>query len=240
MSSNLEILVVLPARLGAKRLPRKPLRILGELPIIAHAYNGVCKSFKDIVVATDSDEIAMACSTLDIPCVMTSEHHENGTARCLEAYQTLGRTYDYIVNVQGDEAFINDSVLAPLKKLLIEKRPEAATLKAPLPKYHSNSNVFVTTGANDQALYFSRSPIPASRDGVPVRFQHVGVYAFTPAALKTYCKLPPTALEDMEKLEQLRWVEHGYDWIVATSPEKPLSIDTPADYERAKSFLKAL
>ena len=238
LSRNLNILVILPARLGSTRLPRKPLLMLAGKPLIAHTYGRVSKSFSDVLVATDSTEIGLACKSLDIPYVITSPKHENGTLRTLEAYQLLGKQYDYIINVQGDEAFITDDVLAPLTRLLEKEQPMAATLKAPIPNYDSNSNVFVTTNLNNQALYFSRNPIPNSREGQAKRFQHVGVYAFTPEALKTYCALTPTPLEQTEMLEQLRWMEHGYTWSVATAPSKPLSIDTPEDFERAKSFIK--
>jgi 3-deoxy-manno-octulosonate cytidylyltransferase (CMP-KDO synthetase) len=171
---------------------------------------------------------------------MTSEEHKNGTTRTLEAYKSLNEEFDYIINVQGDEAFISEEVLRPLLDLLEEKSPEAATIQAPLPRYHSNSNVFVVTDNAQNALYFSRSPIPAGRDTKPTRYQHVGVYAFTPNALEKYCNLSPTPLEQMEMLEQLRWLEHGENWAVATAPSKPLSIDTPDDLERAASFLKTL
>lgn len=240
MSSKHKYLVILPARLGAQRLPKKPLRLLGSLPIIGHTYNGVKSLFEHVHVATDAEDIATACLALDIPCIMTSSEHKNGTTRTLEAYQSLGKDFDYIINVQGDEAFISEEVLRPLLDLLEEKSPEAATLRAPLPEYHSNSNVFVVTDSAQNALYFSRSPIPAGRDAKPTRYQHVGVYAFTPKALKEYCSLSTTPLEQMEMLEQLRWLEHGKSWAVATAPSKPLSIDTPADLERAESFLKKL
>lgn len=238
LSKKLNILVILPARLGSTRLTRKPLLMLAGKPLIAHTYERVLKIFSDVIVATDSNEIGLVCKSLDIPYVITSHKHENGTLRTLEAYQLLGKEYDYIINVQGDEAFITGDVLAPLTRLLEQERPMAATLKAPVPEYDSNSNVFVTTNLKNQALYFSRSPIPNSREGQVQRFQHVGVYAFTPEALQTYCSLTPTPLEQEEMLEQLRWMEHGYAWSVATAPIKPLSIDTAEDFERAKSFIK--
>lgn len=223
--------------MGAKRLPGKPLRMLGDLPLIAHTYRGVSALFDNVYVATDSDDVNIACQALEIPCIQTRSEHQNGTTRTLEAFESLTEDYDYIINVQGDEAFISKETLQPLLDLLEGSKPRAATIQAPLPEYHSNSNVFVVTDEHNNALYFSRSPIPAGRDTNPQRFQHVGVYAFTPDALRKYCNLSPTPLEQMEMLEQLRWLEHGNKWAVATVPKKPLSIDTLEDLEHAKYYL---
>jgi 3-deoxy-manno-octulosonate cytidylyltransferase (CMP-KDO synthetase) len=237
LQNNLRIVAILPARIGSTRLPRKPLLLLGDKPLIARTYHEVRKVFTDVYVATDDSEIQTACEVLDIPCLLTSVDHSNGTTRCLEAYEKLQESFDYIVNVQGDEPFVDEEILQPLLNLLTQDRPDAATLKAPLPPYHSNSNVFVATTLKNEALYFSRSPIPFGRDSKADRFQHIGIYAYTPSALKLYCNLPPTPAEQAESLEQLRWLEHGYEWKVAEAPKKPLSIDTLEDYERAKKLL---
>ena len=164
----------------------------------------------------------------------------NGTTRTLEAFLSLDLEVDYIINVQGDEAFISKEILQPLLDLLEEKQPEAATIQAPLTAHSSNSNVYVVTDNDGRALYFSRSPIPAARNGEPQRYQHVGVYAFKPEALKAYCAMSPTPLEQHEMLEQLRWLENGKSWAIATAPNKPLSIDTPEDLEAAEKILSKL
>lgn len=221
-------------------MPEKPLIELGGKPIIVRTYEGVKNTFEHCYVATDAVEIARVCKEYDVPVLMTELAHDNGTTRCLEAYDKLEQEFDYIVNVQGDEAFIDGEILDPLLALLEEEKPEAATLMAPLPKYHSNSNVFVVPTVNNEALYFSRHAIPFDRDRkeVPQRYQHVGVYAYTPEALRTYCDMTPTPAEQVEKLEQLRWLEHGRRWKLAIAPRKPLSIDTPQDLTVAKGALK--
>ena len=161
----------------------------------------------------------------------------NGTTRTLEAFISLEIEVDYIINVQGDEAFISKEILQPLLDLLEEKQPEAATIQAPLTSQSSDSNVYVVTDEDRRALYFSRSPIPAARNGQPQRYQHVGVYAYKPEALKSYCTMSPTPLEQQEMLEQLRWLENGKSWAIATAPKKPLSIDTPEDLKAAEQLL---
>ena len=240
MSKQNRYLVILPARMGAQRLPGKPLRLLGGVPIIRRTYSGVKDLFEQVYVATDSDDILAECESQKIPCIRTGSHHLNGTTRTLEAFMSLDLEVDYIINVQGDEAFISKEILQPLLDLLEEKQPEAATLQAPLPAHSSNSNVYVVTDNDDRALYFSRSPIPAARNGEPQRYQHVGIYAFKPEALKAYCSMSPTPLEQHEMLEQLRWLENGKSWAIATAPNKPLSIDTPEDLEAAEKMLPQL
>jgi 3-deoxy-manno-octulosonate cytidylyltransferase (CMP-KDO synthetase) len=226
--------------MGAQRLPGKPLRLLGGVPIIRRTYSGVKDLFEQVYVATDSDDILAECESQKIPCIRTGSHHVNGTTRTLEAFMSLDLEVDYIINVQGDEAFISKEILQPLLDLLEEKQPEAATIQAPLPAHSSNSNVYVVTDNHLRALYFSRSPIPAARNGEPQRYQHVGVYAFKPEALKAYCAMSPTPLEQHEMLEQLRWLENGKSWAIATAPNKPLSIDTPDDLEVAEKMLSKL
>ena len=226
--------------MGAQRLPGKPLRLLGGVPIIRRTYSGVKDLFERVYVATDSDDILAECESQKIPCIRTGSHHVNGTTRTLEAFLSLDLEVDYIINVQGDEAFISKEILQPLLDLLEEKQPEAATIQAPLTAHSSNSNVYVVTDNDGRALYFSRSPIPAARNGEPERYQHVGVYAFKPEALKAYCDMSPTPLEQHELLEQLRWWEHGKSWAIAPAPNKPLSIDTPEDLEAAEKMLSKL
>lgn len=226
--------------MGAQRLPGKPLRLLGGVPIILRTYSGVKDLFERVYVATDSDDILAECESQKIPSIRTGSHHVNGTTRTLEAFLSLDLEVDYIINVQGDEAFISKEILQPLLDLLEEKQPEAATIQAPLTAHSSNSNVYLVTDNYGRALYFSRSPIPVARNGEPQRYQHVGVYAFKPEALKAYCAMSPTPLEQHEMLEQLRWLENGKSWAIATAPNKPLSIDTPEDLEAAEKMLSKL
>lgn len=237
MSTKNQYLVIIPARLAATRLPNKPLKILGDLPLIAHTYNGVKNITPHVYVATDSNQIHSVCKALNIPCIKTTKEHLNGTSRTLEAYQLIKEDYDYIINVQGDEVFISEEVLNPLIHLLETAQPQAATLRAPITECTSKSNVYVISNNQNEAIYFSRSPIPSSLDERIQRFQHIGVYAYTPETLREYCNLSPTPLEKAESLEQLRWIENGNTWTIATAPVKPLSIDTPEDLESAKALL---
>ncbi|MEC8458918.1 MAG: 3-deoxy-manno-octulosonate cytidylyltransferase [Bacteroidota bacterium] len=237
MFTKNKYLIIIPARLSATRLPNKPLKILGDLPLIAHTYNGVKNITPNVYVATDSSQIHSVCKALNIPCIKTSKEHLNGTTRTLEAYQLIKEDYDYIINVQGDEVFISEEVLNPLIRLLETAQPQAATLRAPITDYTSKSNVYVISNNQNEAIYFSRSPIPSSFDERIQRFQHIGVYAYTPKTLREYCNLSPTPLEKAESLEQLRWIENGNTWTIATAPVKPLSIDTPEDLESAKALL---
>ena len=237
LSNKNKYLVIIPARLGAERLPNKPLKMLGDLPLIAHTFNGVKNVIHDVYVATDSDQVHSICESLKIPCIKTTKDHLNGTTRTLEAYELIKDEFDYIINVQGDEVFISEEVLSPLIQLLETTQPQAATLRAPITDHTSSSNVYVVSNCQNEAIFFSRNPIPSSRDGSIQRFQHIGVYAYTPKALHQYCNLSPTPLEKAESLEQLRWIENGNAWAIATAPVKPLSIDTPEDLESAKALL---
>ncbi len=237
MSTKNKYLIIIPARLSATRLPNKPLKILGDLPLIAHTYNGVKNIIPNVYVATDSNQIHSVCKALNIPCIKTTKEHLNGTTRTLEAYQLIKEDYDYIINVQGDEVFISEEVLNPLIHLLETAQPQAATLRAPITDYTSKSNVYVISNNQNEAIYFSRSPIPWSLDESIQRFQHIGVYAYTPETLYEYCNLSPTPLEKAESLEQLRWIENGNTWAIATAPVKPLSIDTLEDLMSAKALL---
>jgi len=236
LSKTNKYLVIIPARLGAERLPNKPLKMLGDLPLIAHTFNGVKNVIRDVYVATDSERVHSVCESLKIPCIKTTKEHLNGTTRTLEAYELINDEFDYIINVQGDEVFISEEVLSPLIQLLETTQPQAATLRAPITDHTSSSNVYVVSNCRNEAIFFSRNPIPSFRDSSIQRFQHIGVYAFTPKALHEYCNLSPTPLEKAESLEQLRWIENGNAWAIATAPVKPLSIDTPEDLESAKAL----
>ncbi|CAI8453752.1 MAG: 3-deoxy-manno-octulosonate cytidylyltransferase [Cryomorphaceae bacterium] len=225
--------------MGATRLPGKPLKEIGGVPLIHRTYDQVASLFTHVVIATDSEDILTYCKAHKLPVVQTGSHHINGTTRMLEAYQHIGKSFEYVINVQGDEPFISETQLGPLCTLLQEHLPEAATLMAPVSTEDSTSNVYVTTDLQQRALLFSRSPIPANHHSTSLqRFQHIGVYAYRPEALERYCALSPTPLEQAESLEQLRWMEHGFHWHVATAQSKPLSIDTPQDLALAESLLQ--
>lgn len=229
------IIGILPARIESQRLPGKMLLPIDQMPLIVHTYNRVFRWFDACYVATDSDDIIGACAAHGVPYIRTSTAHQNGTTRCLEAYQKLDHEADYLVNVQGDEVFMEEAILRPLLELLRNSSVEAATLCAKIqPEEEGHSNVFVVKNRVGEALYFSRAALPASRDGESIqRWQHIGVYAFSPNALEEYVHMAPSEMEEVEKLEQLRWLDHGRTWHLAEAPFKPLSVDTRQDYDRA-------
>jgi len=243
VSPRLTALGVIPARLASTRLPRKVLREIAGKPLIVHVWEAAKRSqeLADVLVATDSHEIVAACAGFGVPAVMTSADHPSGTDRVWEVAQS--RAADVYVNVQGDEPFVTPGHIARLVAPFRE-RPDAqvSTLKIRLePHEVDNPHVNkVVCAADGRALYFSKYPVPYDRDrrGV-VRFKHVGLYAYTRAALDAYHRLPPSPLELTEKLEQLRFLEHGIPIVVAETDEPTIGVDTEADLRAVEARLAA-
>lgn len=233
---------ILPARLGSTRLPRKMLLAETGLPLFVHSARNVarCDAIQRVVVATDSDEIAAAGSQVGVEVVMTSAAHPSGTDRVHEALKGLAETYDVVVNVQADEPDVEPADLANLVRAFADPAVRAATLCAPIEdedERHSPNVVKVVRDARGDALYFSRSAIPATghaRDTASTAHaltRHVGVYAFRPDALAQFCALDVGRLEALENLEQLRWLEAGERMRVLDAQRVPRGIDTRTDYE---------
>jgi 3-deoxy-manno-octulosonate cytidylyltransferase (CMP-KDO synthetase) len=241
VSGALRVLGVIPARLQSTRLPRKVLREIAGKPMIVHVYEAARRTsdLDDVVVATDSDEIVGACATFGVPAVMTSAAHPSGTDRVWEIAQT--RAADVYVNIQGDEPLLTSNHI----RLLIgpfRERPDTdvATLKIRLaPEEASNPNVNkVVCGVDGRALYFSKYPIPYDRDGLGVvRYKHQGFYAYRKAALDAFHRLPPSALELTEKLEQLRFLENGIAIVVVETDVPTIGVDTEADLQAVEALL---
>jgi len=238
-------LIVIPARLGATRLPRKPLRLLGGQPIIVRVWERVAAMSLDakIVVATDAEEVAAACRAAGAEVAMTRADHPSGTDRVAEvAALPAYRGHDVIVNVQGDEPYINTDAVQGAAEVVRSGRFALGTAASPaLPAILENPDVVkVVTDSSGRALYFSRAAIPFLReltDGVrrdALLKQHIGVYAYTPAALQRWVTLPPHPLELVERLEQLRAIADGLAMGVAiVAPVLGGGIDTEADLDRA-------
>jgi 3-deoxy-manno-octulosonate cytidylyltransferase (CMP-KDO synthetase) len=238
-------LIVIPARLGATRLPRKPLRLLGGKPIIVRVWERVSAMSLDgrIVVATDAPEVADACRQAGAEVAMTRADHPSGTDRVAEvAAQAAYRMHDVIVNVQGDEPYINRDAVQGAAALVQSGRFPLGTAAAPATAeiLGDPAVVKVVTGSDGRALYFSRAPIPFLRDAADMAqrdallAQHLGVYAYTPAALQRWVSLPPHPLELVERLEQLRALADGLAMGVAVvTPVQGGGIDTEADLEVA-------
>lgn len=239
-------LVVVPARLRATRLPRKPLEDLCGKPLVVRVYENLAplaSAGATIVVATDHTDIVTACQTHGVPAVMTDERHASGTDRCFEVAQK--HNLPFILNVQGDEPFVNtEDLLALMRMTERDQRADITTLVYSTTdrKDLANPNVVkVAVGANQYALYFSRSAIPHTREPAqlnPSFLRHVGVYAFRKEALQRFCSLPPGVLEQTEKLEQLRALENQMLIKVHPASSLTIGIDTPAELEAARAYFK--
>jgi 3-deoxy-manno-octulosonate cytidylyltransferase (CMP-KDO synthetase) len=243
-------LAVIPARLGATRLPEKPLRLLGGRPLVVRVWERVAAlaGIDRCVVATDHARIADAVRGAGAECVLTREDHPSGTDRTAEVVARPGYAgYDTIVNVQGDEPFVSAAIVEAAAALVRSGRFPLGTAAVPADAAAlADPNVVkVVAGDDGRALYFSRAAIPHLRDAAHagdaadrrtlVR-QHVGVYAYAPAALARWVALPTHALERVERLEQLRPLAAGIAMGVAVVDEQaPVGVDTEDDLARANA-----
>jgi 3-deoxy-manno-octulosonate cytidylyltransferase (CMP-KDO synthetase) len=245
-------LAVIPARLGATRLPRKPLRLLGGVPLILRVWERVREIgvADDCVIATDSAEVASVAAEYGADVVLTRADHPSGTDRVAEvAERSEFRRYQCILNVQGDEPFISPEALKGAAQLVSSGAFPLATaaVLAGQEILHAPSVVKVVTADDGRALYFSRAPIPFLRDPDDRSllsgrvYQHIGVYAYQRDALARWVALPPHPLEQIERLEQLRPLAAGMAMGVAFMDEVPRGgIDTEDDLARANSDWTAL
>ncbi len=240
-------LVVIPARLGAMRLPRKPLRLLSGLPLIVRVWQRISEMnvADTVVVATDDESVASAVKAVGAECVMTSDEHTSGTERVAEvASKPRFRQYTTIVNVQGDEPFIGPGAVKGAAQLVSTGRfPLGTAASHASPEILDTPSLVKVVVADDgRAMYFSRAPIPYLRDQADASkraqrtLQHIGVYAYSRDALNEWVALPPHPLEEIERLEQLRPLAAGLAIGVAVTSEAPASgIDTEEDLERANA-----
>lgn len=246
--------VIVPARLASTRLPRKPLADIGGLPMVVRVARAAALSgAQQVVVAADSREIVEACAAHAVSALLTRPGHATGTDRLAEAVDQLGLGDDAIVvNVQGDEPLMPPAVVRRVADVLAA-RPDCAIATAchalhEAAEFFSPDVVKVVADASGRALYFSRAPIPWSRDafvagrdqlppGLPAR-RHIGLYAYRAGFLRRFPHLPPAAIERHESLEQLRALAHGIGIAVIELPEAlPPGVDTPADLERVRALL---
>jgi 3-deoxy-manno-octulosonate cytidylyltransferase (CMP-KDO synthetase) len=243
-----KIVGVIPARLESSRLPRKPLLPICGHPMIAWVYARarLASEFSDLLVATDSDEVLEWCRTLHIPVMMTSPAHRSGTARILEviARQTRDQEQgDIYVNIQGDEPLVDVEHIKLLLRPFSESAgTEVTTLKVLLNSADANNpnKVKVVTDLEGRALYFSRHLIPYSQGGLPVGvyYKHLGIYAYTVRALEKFRKLTPGPLEQTEKLEQLRFLEHNIPILVRETQKDTIGVDTVEDLRAVEEYIK--
>jgi len=240
--SKLRIAGVIPARLGSTRLSRKVLRSIAGRPMVEWVWRAAQASglMDPVVIATDSDEVADLCRASKIPFLMTSPDCASGTDRVREA--ALQIDADIYVNIQGDEPTLTPDFFPPLLELFERPEVEVATLAVPCPPEEiANPNaVKVVTALDGRALYFSRATIPFDRDGAGFAGyrKHLGIYAYRKAALEQFAALPPSWLEQVERLEQLRLLDNGIDIYVAAAPRDTIGVDTEADLKRAEEALR--
>jgi 3-deoxy-manno-octulosonate cytidylyltransferase (CMP-KDO synthetase) len=243
----LKTLAVIPARLGATRLPRKPLRLLGGVPLVLRVWERVREMdvASDCVIATDSAEVASIAAEYGADVVLTRADHPSGTDRVAEvAQRSEFRRYECVLNVQGDEPFVSAEALLGATRMVTSGAFALATAAAPAgPEILDVASIVkVVVGDDGRALYFSRAPVPYLRDGDESALlarhirQHIGVYAYQRDALAKWVALPPHPLERIERLEQLRPLAAGIAMGVALVDEPPRGgIDTEDDLARANS-----
>ena len=247
-----DIAIIIPARYASTRFFGKPMvPILGKT-MIERTYKQALKATKYVVVATDDDRIYDEVIRFGGKVVMTKESHRNGTERCFEASGMLselfGRKFSAVVNVQGDEPYINPESIKTVMQVISRPETEIATLVKRLKDSHhlKDPNTIKAVFANNKrALYFSRSPIPFIRDaneGEVVSdhrfFKHIGIYAYKLNILEQIVALPETSLEIAEKLEQNRWLQNGYGIFVEETEFESIAIDSEADLDELLKKLK--
>lgn len=239
-----QCIAIIPARYASTRFPAKALALLQGLPIIQHVWQRVSASglFSQVIVATDHPAIMQAVAAFGGTAVLTREDHQSGSDRIAEAANSFPEA-DLILNVQGDEPFIDTASLRDLIAVFAEKQVQMASLMTLItePAMLDNPNIVkVVTDSSLNALYFSRSAIPFCRDkDVEVSFfRHIGVYAYRRETLYKFISLPEARLEQIEKLEQLRALENGIPIRMVSTSYQGVGIDTPEDLMRAEDFTK--
>jgi len=242
---------IIPARYASTRFPGKPLADINGKPMIQRVYEQAEKVLKYVCVATDDSRIEDVVKSFGGNVVMTSPLHKSGTDRCAEAVEILeqkGINTDVVINIQGDEPFINPVQIKQLTDIFDNPDAQIATL---IKKITSTETIFdvnkvkVTTGKSGNALYFSRNPIPFVRniekdDWINQQdfFLHIGMYGYRRDVLSKICKLEQGTLEKAESLEQLRWLENGYKIYTAITDIETVGIDTPEDLKKVLSMFK--
>lgn len=248
----MKAIAIIPARYASTRFPAKPLAKLGGKLVIERVYEQVAGCVERAVVATDDERIYDAVKNFGGEVVMTSTEHRSGTDRCREAFEKVGFDADIVINVQGDEPFIQPEQIETLKRCFENDGTEIATLVKPfsvedgIEALENPNSPKVVVDEQMLALYFSRSVVPYLR-GVEraewlhhhTFYKHIGIYAFRAEVLKQVTSLPQSSLEKAESLEQLRWLENGYKIGVGITNVETIGIDTPEDLQRAEAFLNS-
>ncbi len=247
----MNFLGIIPARFGSTRLEGKPLADICGKPMIQHVYERSTKVLENVYIATDDKRIEDSVLEFGGKVVMTSEYHNSGTNRCLEAFDIIQKTsatkYDVVINIQGDEPMLASSQILDLMSCFNNPKTEIATLITKVTEadeLKSKTSAFVIYDVNMRAIYFSRTPIPAIKGldkqewfGKTDFYKHIGMYAYKPDVLGKVANLKQSKLELIEGLEQNRWIENGYPVHVAITKFDSISVDTQADLENIRKIM---
>jgi 3-deoxy-manno-octulosonate cytidylyltransferase (CMP-KDO synthetase) len=244
-----QVVGIIPARYASERLPGKPLALIRGRPMIQHVYERAVRAatLQRLVVATDDSRIREAASSFGAEVLMTSPDHSSGTDRVAEAARQLSLAPEaVVVDIQGDEPLLQPEVVDQLVLALLAATdaPMATLVHSGFGQtdFHDPDVVKVVLDARRRALYFSRAPIPhAQKTNQSLSYyKHIGLYAFRNAFLQQFTALPPGLLEQVEKLEQLRALEHGFPILVVPTAYDSVSVDTPLDLMKVEEILEDL
>ncbi len=246
MRNTLQTIGIIPSRYASTRFPGKPLADIGGKTMIRRVYEQAIQALDHVYVATDDDRIRDEVLSFGGKVVMTQTTHQSGTDRCAEAVNLAekesGISFDLVLNVQGDEPFIEPRQLSLVKSCFEDDHTEIATLVKVISTQEDMFNPNrpkVVINTKNEAIYFSRTPIPyvkAEKTGNWVHahkfYMHIGLYGFKKDILMKITKLPQSSLELAESLEQLRWIENGYKISVRTTDYESFGVDTPEDLKK--------
>lgn len=234
----MKVLGIIPARYQSQRFPGKPLVDLLGKPMIQHVVEQANQSslLSKVVVATDDQRIADCVMGFNSHVIMTATDHNSGTSRCGEVISKLDESFDYVINIQGDEPLIQPSQIDSFSLLFNQSNTNIATLARPIThqeEIESKHVVKVVRNQENNALYFSRSIIPFNRSNADHTYlQHIGIYAYRTETLKEIVQLKSSPLEIAESLEQLRWLDNGYAIKVGITHDPTFAIDSPDDVNK--------
>lgn len=245
-----DYLFIIPARYASTRFPGKPLADVGGKSMIRRVYEQVSLKNQDVYVATDDSRIFEAVNEFNGRAVMTSPDHKTGTERCAEALKLIekdtGKKFRIIINVQGDEPFLQPEQLDTLKLCFNDPKTQIATLIKPINDTEiifDENKTKVIINNSKEAIYFSRTPLPFVKGYLPGEwgsrhkfYLHIGLYAYKRDILLSIARLEQTPLEKAESLEQLRWIENGYRIKVEFTQYNSIGIDTPGDLDKIKKL----
>lgn len=247
----MNILGIIPARYGSSRFEGKPLALINGKMMIQRVCEQAKKADRlaEVVVATDDQRIFDAVTGFGGKVVMTSSNHKSGTDRCREVVEKIGAGFDAVINIQGDEPYINPLQINQIAELISDSDTQIASLCKPIrdiDELFSHNAVKVVIDKNGKALYFSRYAIPFQRNEADTMkwmqlrtyYKHIGIYAYKTQILKEISALPQSGLEMSESLEQLRWLENGYAVRMGVTEFESYSVDVPDDIKKIEEVFK--